>query len=336
MLVAPARPDVAAKANESRLAVWGKSLRGHPLVGPGLALLLLVIVFSFASDRFLTATNVSLVLQQTLVLGMLALGQTLIILTAGVDLALGAITVLATILAAKLAVGGAPEELALLLAVALAIAASTLNGWLVAKVRLPPFIVTLGAFTVLTAVSYLLSGSRSQTIPKGFLTLLGQGVSLGGVFVSWGIPTLLAAYALFAHILGKTAWGKHIYAVGDNPDAARVAGVRVERTLIGVYVVAGLLYGVGAWLSLGRIPSADPNAMANIALQSITAVVLGGTSFFGGRGKVLGTLIGALIVGVLRNGLTLAGIDSLFQDIITGILIVATVSLDQYSRRRSA
>lgn len=326
---------VPAGGNPPGSRVVKQSFADNSLLGPAVALLALIFVFAFTAESFLTARNVSLVLQQTLVLGVLALGQTLVILTAGVDLALGALTVVSTIIAANLVIGGAPEWLALLLAFLFIVVASGLNGLLVARIGLPPFIVTLGSFTVLTAVSYLLSGSRSQLVPKGLLTLFGQGVSIGGVYITWGILTLLLLYVLFAHVLGRTAWGKHVYAIGDNPDAARIAGVKVEATLVSVYLVAGLLYGLGAWLSLGRIPSADPNAMQNIALQSITAVVLGGTSFFGGRGKILGTLIGALIVGVLRNGLTLSGVDSLFQDIITGVLIVATVSIDQLSRRRA-
>lgn len=307
----------------------------HPLAGPSLALALLLVVFSVSSDRFLSAANFSLILQQTLVLAALALGQTLVILTAGIDLSLGALAVFGTIIATRLAVDGQPV-VGIVAALVAIIGLSALNGALVAWVGLPPFIVTLGTFTAVTAATYLTARSQTTTVPEGPLTLLGEGMALsGGFFVSWSIPLLLLLYAVLSFSLGRTAWGNRVYATGSDANAARLAGVDTRRVTFSVYLVAGALYAVAAWMSLGRIPSADPNAMQNMSLQSITAVVLGGTSFFGGRGLVVGTLIGALIVGVLRNGLTLAGIDSLYQDVVTGVLIVVAVSLDKISRRSS-
>jgi fructose transport system permease protein len=152
--------------------------------------------------------------------------------------------------------------------------------------------------------------------------------------VTYGMIVMVCLYGVIWYVLTQTAWGRHVYAIGNNPEAARLSGIRVPRTLVSVYTLAAFLYGIGAWLALGRIPNADPNALATANLDSITAVVIGGTSLFGGRGSLLGTLVGTLIVAVLRNGLTLEGFDPLWQDLVTGVLVIGAVALDQVSRRR--
>jgi fructose transport system permease protein len=139
-------------------------------------------------------------------------------------------------------------------------------------------------------------------------------------------------YAFVWYVLTQTAWGRHVYAIGNNRTAARLVGIPVENRLLSVYTFAAFLYGIGAWLALGRIPNADPNALQSANLDSITAVVIGGTSLFGGRGSIWGTLVGTLIVSVLRNGLTLSGIDPLWQDLVTGVLVISAVAVDQISR----
>jgi fructose transport system permease protein len=148
------------------------------------------------------------------------------------------------------------------------------------------------------------------------------------------MAVLLAMFLGLWYALSRTAWGKHVYAVGNDPEAARLSGIHVRRTVLSVYLVAGLIYGIAAWQALGRVPNADPNAFQLGNLDSITAVVIGGTSLFGGRGSVLGTLVGALIVAVLRSGLTQAGIDNLYQDVATGALVIAAVAVDRFSRGR--
>ncbi len=147
---------------------------------------------------------------------------------------------------------------------------------------------------------------------------------------------MLLVYALVWYALSQTAWGKHVYAVGGNMTAAKLSGIKSDRTLFSVYLVTGIIAMIAAWAALGRIPNADPNAYQNANLETITAVVIGGTSLFGGRGSVIGTLIGTLIVGVLRNGLTQAGVDSLYQNIATGILVIIAVAVDQFARRRTS
>jgi fructose transport system permease protein len=234
---------------------------------------------------------------------------------------------------AKLVFDGGSPAAALLLGLLVATLVGSVNGLLVARLGLPPFIVTLGAVTVVFAVSRLYSQSRSYPVTSDLLLFWGDGIPLDGVVITWGTFLLVGLYGLFWYLLTKTAWGRHIYAVGNAPESARLTGINVRRTILSVYVTAGFLYGIAAWQALGRIPNADPNAYQTANLESITAVVIGGTSLFGGRGSIVGTLIGTLIVNVLRSGLTQAGIDSLYQDVATGTLVVVAVGLDQILRR---
>jgi fructose transport system permease protein len=229
---------------------------------------------------------------------------------------------------------GVPPLLAILIGFAVATAFGLANGVLVTRVPLPPFIVTLGMLNIAFALTHIYSQEQTVTGVPGTLTALGNTFSLGGTEVTYGSIITIALFLLFAYLLGQTAWGKHVYAVGNNPEAARLTGIRTGRVLIGVYATAGLVYGIAALLSVARTSVGDPQAGQTDNLDSITAVVLGGTSLFGGRGSVLGTLIGALIVGVIRNGLQLIGVASIYQTLITGILVILAVTVDQISRRR--
>jgi fructose transport system permease protein len=311
-----------------------KRFIGTPSVGPLLVLLAFGVIFSLTNPRFLATQNLSIILQQTVIIGTLAIGQTLIILTAGIDLAVGAICVLGTILAGKLANSGYDPIAAMALAVLACTAAGVAAGSLIAGLRLPPFIVTLGILGIITAALRLISAGGAFAVTDDFLGWTGNTIRLNGFIVTYGVIIMLLLYGLVWFVLNQTQWGRHVYAVGNNPEAARLVGIPVGRLLLSVYVLAAFIYGIAAWLALGRIPNADPNALQTANLDSITAVVIGGTSLFGGRGGLMGTLIGALIVGVLRNGLTLAGIDPLWQDLITGILVIVAVALDQLTRGR--
>jgi len=311
-----------------------RHLLREPLVGPLAALVIAVVVFSLISDSFLNPANVSLILQQSVVVGILAVGQTLIILTAGIDLSIGAIAVFGTIVMAQIAAAGNPI-LALGATLLVCVAFGALNGGLVTGLRLPPFIVTLGTFTAILAGTRLLAGSETHRVEPGPLTFLGTSFRIGSFSTTYGVVAMLLVYAGTWYALTQTAWGKHVYAVGGNPQAADLLGVKSGRVLLSVYVTTGVIAAIAAWAALGRIPNADPNAYQNANLETITAVVIGGTSLFGGRGGVLGTLVGMLIVAVLRNGLTQAGVDSLYQNIATGILVIVAVAVDQFARRRN-
>lgn len=304
--------------------------------GPLLALLLACGFFALQSDRFLTGQNLSLILQQVMVVGVIAIGQTLIILTAGIDLSCGMVMALGGIVMTKLAADlGLPVPLAIACGICVTALFGLLNGLLVTKARLPPFIVTLGTLNIAFAATQLYSQSQTITrVPEG-MTWLGDAFAVGNTSVVHGAVLMLALYLAAWLALRETAAGRHVYAVGNDPEAARRAGIASHRVLLGVYVLAGVLYGVASLLSVARVGAGDPNAGHTENLDAITAVVLGGTSLFGGRGVVLGTLVGALIIGVFRNGLILMGVSSIYQVLVTGVLVILAVAADQLTRRGS-
>ncbi|MEY4420194.1 MAG: hypothetical protein RLZZ498_790 [Pseudomonadota bacterium] len=303
-------------------------------LGPLIALVLACVFFASQSDRFLSAQNFSLILAQVMVVGVIAIGQTLIILTAGIDLSCGMVMALGGIVMTKFAADyGLSTPAAMACGLLVTTLFGYLNGVLVTRIKLPPFIVTLGTLNIAFAITQLYSGSQTVTdIPAG-MTWLGTTFSLGGASVSYGVVVMLGLYVFTWFALRETAAGRHVYAVGNSPEATRLTGIPTEKVLLGVYVLAGLCYGVAAMLGVARTGAGDPNAGQTENLDAITAVVLGGTSLFGGRGIVLGTLVGALIVGVFRNGLTLMGVSSVYQILVTGILVILAVATDQLSRK---
>lgn len=311
-------------------------LHRYPWLSPAVVLLLSIVVFSSLNNAFASPNNLSLITQQVAVVGALAVGQTLIIMTAGIDLSCGAIMVFASMVMAKLAFDtGIPGWMSILVGLLVGGLAGGINGMLVTRVRLPPFIVTLGTLNIFAAFTLLYATGRTirDTELANGLAWLGHTITIGKMNVTTGVLLMLAIYAVFGYVLRYTGWGRHVYAVGGDADAARLAGIQVTRVLLSVYVVAGLLYAITGWILIGRVAAASPNSGVEANLDSITAVVIGGTSLFGGRGTVLGSLIGALIVGVFRNGLSLAGLDVYYQTLAVGILILLAVSVDQWIRR---
>jgi fructose transport system permease protein len=309
-------------------------LHDHPALSPAIVLVLSIVGFSLTSSHFYQLQNLSLVLQQVAVVGTLAAGQTLIILTAGIDLSIGAIMVLSSLVMATLSYQQhVPGVLALAIGVVIAIAGQFVNGFLVTRIKLPPFIVTLGMLSVFTAIALIYAqGQTIQLSPGAFLLWTGNTFAIGSLHLSYGVVLMIVVYAVLTYALRSTAWGRHLYAVGDDAEAARLTGIRVNRVLLSAYVVAGVTVAVAAWVLVGRVGGGDPNSGLNANLESITAVVIGGTSLFGGRGVVLGSLIGALIVQVFDNGLALAGLDPNYQVLAVGLLVIAAVSIDQWIR----
>jgi fructose transport system permease protein len=309
-----------------------------PTVGPFIALLLAMAFFSLKSDRFLDAQNLSLVLQQVMVVGVLAIGQTLVILTAGIDLSVGTVMALGQIVMTKLAIeNGMTPLLAIALGILTCVAFGILNGSLVTLVRLPAFIVTLGTLNIAFALTHIVSNDLTFPGLPSEMLFFGRTFTVGGANFTYGVVFMLVLYAIAWFALTQTAWGRHVYAVGDNPEAARLTGIHTNRVLLSVYTLAGLTSGIAALLLVARTELGDPNAgQTTENLDSITAVVLGGTSLFGGRGAIIGTLIGAVIVGVFRNGLTLIGVEVIYQYLVTGILVILAVSVDQLTHRRTA
>ena len=303
-------------------------------LGPLIALLIAVVFFATQSDRFLSVQNFSLILQQVMVVGTIAIGQTLIILTAGIDLSCGMVMALGGIVMTKLAVsGGMNPYLAIGCGLVVCMAFGLLNGLLVTRIKLPPFIVTLGTMNIAFAITQLYSGAQTITDLPPEMTFFGNTVKLGSAAVNYGTVLMIAMYAFMWWGLRDTQPGRHVYAVGNSPEATRLTGIPTDRVLLGVYVTAGLFYGIAALLSVARTGVGDPNAGQTENLDAITAVVLGGTSLFGGRGIILGSLLGAVIVGVFRNGLTMMGVASVYQVLITGVLVILAVATDQLSRK---
>ena len=308
-----------------------------------IALLLTMAFFSLKSDRFLQTQNLSLVLQQVMVVGVLAIGETFVILTAGIDLSCGTVMAFGQIVMTKFAIDQGYRPLtAIALGILACVAFGALNGALVTGVRLPAFIVSLGTLNIAFALTHIVSKdityppgtSGASTLPSQLL-FFGRTFTIGNTEITYGVVLMFVLFGIAWFALTQTAWGRHVYAAGDDPEAARLTGIKTWRVLLSVYTVAGLLYGIAAWLLVSRTELGDPNAgQTTENLDSITAVVLGGTSLFGGRGTVIGTLIGAIIVGVFRNGLTLIGVEVIYQYLVTGILVILAVSVDQLTHRR--
>jgi len=331
--------------NHERLEVEvgrGERTGALPALGPALsalaplaALLVACLFFATQSSRFLTGGNLSLIVQQVMVVGALGVGQTLVILTAGIDLSCGAVMALGSIVMTSLAVNrGLNPYLAILLGILVCGAFGALNGSLVTRIKLPPFIVTLGTLNIAFALTHIYSGEQTINNLPAPLIFFGNTFPIGGTDITYGSVLMLALFLGAWFVLRQTSAGRHVYAVGNNPEAARLVGIPTQRLLLYVYAVAGLLYGVAALLLVARTQVGDPQAGQTENLDSITAVVIGGTSLFGGRGSVLGTLVGALIVGVFRNGLQLIGVAAIYQVLITGILVILAVAVDQLARGR--
>jgi fructose transport system permease protein len=307
-----------------------------PTVGPFLALLLTMAFFTVKSDNFLQAQNLSLVMQQVMVVGVLAIGQTLVILTAGIDLSCGTVMAFGQIVMTKLAVeNGVDPLVAILLGMLACLGFGILNGGLVTVVRLPAFIVTLGTLNIAYALTHIYSNDETYFPLPSELLYFGRTFEFAGAAFTYGVVLMLVLYAIAWFALTQTAWGRHVYAVGDDPESARLTGIKTGRVLLSVYAVAGITYGIAGLLIVSRTELGDPLAgQSTENLDAITAVVLGGTSLFGGRGTIIGTLIGAVIVGVFRNGLTLIGVEVIYQYLVTGILVILAVSVDQLTHRR--
>ncbi len=318
-------------------------LHGYPTVVPFIVLLLGVVLFSaLVGKRFFAPFNLSLVLQQVTIIGTVGIAQTLIILTAGIDLSVGAITVLSSVVMGRLAVlAGVPIELAFPIGLLTGMACGFINGAFITWLKLPPFIVTLGTWSIFGALN--LWYSQSQTIRQQdveaaapFLQLTGTAIQVGGARVTLGSILMILLAVLVWYVLNRTAFGRHVYATGDDSNAARLAGINTTRTLLSIYTIAGLICSLAGWVLIGRIGAISALSGGTANLDSITAVVIGGTSLFGGRGSIVGTLFGALIVGVFRNGLALAGADAVWQEFTVGLLIILAVSIDQWIRRVSS
>lgn len=300
-----------------------------------LAFLLLVVVLSVSNPYFLTTGNISNVLLQTSINGVLAIGMTFVILTRGIDLSVGSVAALAGIVAASLAttsatagVTGAPYPAIIAIIVGLAVgsACGATIGAIVARFSVPAFVATLGMLSAARGMTLIYGGGK----PVPALTPDFRWIGTAKI-MSIPLPVIILAVVFIASwwILTRTRFGRYVYAVGGNPHAAKTSGINVTRVRFAVYIISGALAGLAGMMLAARTGSALPQAGIAYELDAIAAVVIGGTSLAGGVGRVTGTLIGALIIGVMNNGLDLMGIESYYQQVLKGALIVGAVMLDQ-------
>ncbi len=313
---------------------------------PLIFLVVLMAIFAIMEPRFLSSVNLFNVMKQVSIVGLLAVGMTFVILTAGIDLSVGSLLALCGLAAAAVAKGGLENrfsvgagaeaagygwELALLAALAVGLAGGFLQGFAITRLKVPPFVVTLGGMSAFRGAALLVAGGGPISGFAPDYTWWGQG-RIGPV----PVPVIIfIAFAILAHVvLRYTRYGRQVYAVGGNPEAARLSGLNVRRVTLSVYVIMGFFAGLGAFVLSARLNSAEAVAGTGYELTVIASVVIGGTSLFGGAGSIFGTVIGTILIGVLLNGLVLMNVSSYIQQIIIGIIIVLAVAFDTFAKSR--
>lgn len=297
-------------------------------LGPLLGLLLIIIIISFMSPSFLTATNIFNVLRQVSISALIAFGMTFVILTGGIDLSVGSTLALTGAISAGLLAGGMDPFLAMLIGLLLGAVLGAVNGFIIAKGKVAPFIATLATMTIYRGLTLVYTDGKPVSGLGDSLTfqMFGKGYFLG---IPVPVITMLIAFLVLYFILRKTTFGRRVYAIGGNEEASRLSGINVDRITIAVYSLTGMLAALSALILTSRLNSAQPTAGQSYELDAIAAVVLGGTSSTGGRGWIFGTLVGALIIGVLNNGLNLIGVSSFFQQVVKGVVILIAVLIDR-------
>lgn len=318
-------------------------LHSNPAMVPLIVLVALIVFFGIArGPKFFSAYTLTLIMQQVAVVGILAAAQTLVVLTAGIDLSIGVIMVFSFVVTGNAVLTyDLPWPLAILAGFAVAGVCGWLNGFLVSRLKLPPFIVTLGTWNIVMAVCLIYSANATLreadlTAITSMLHIFGISFKLGGATITLGVVAMILLYFGLWYMLNYTAFGRHIYAVGDDPEAADLAGIRTKNVLLKTYALAGLIAGLAAWVSIGRNGSISPSTVVtDYNLQAITAAVIGGISLFGGRGSILGVLFGTLIVGVMSMGLNMLNADPQWKVLLTGVLIIGAVAIDQWIRKVS-
>ena len=298
------------------------------------ALILLCVILALSNEYFMTWGNWTDILRQSAINGILAIGMTYVVLTAGIDLSVGAILAFAGIVSASLVAGDNPHGIAIGIGAGLLVGAAmgAVNGLLVARCSVPPFVATLGMLSVARGFTYIYNGGMPVSdLPNAFLAIGGGHL--------WKIPVPVLIFAatiiICWSVLRYTTYGRYIYAVGGNPKSAKTSGISTAKMIFSVYVVSGLLAGLAGVVLAARTTAALPQAGMSYELDAIAAVVIGGTSLSGGAGSLGGTVVGALLIGVINNGLNLLGVSSYYQQVVKGVIIVGAVLLDA-SRKKSS
>ncbi|CAM3829668.1 ABC transporter permease subunit [Mesobacillus thioparans] len=305
-----------------------KKINVFQKLGPLIGLFLIAIILSVMSADFLTVNNIFNVLRQVSINALIAFGMTFVILTGGIDLSVGSILALSSALTAGMLAGGTDPILALLIGLMAGAAMGAVNGLIITKGKVAPFIATLATMTIYRGFTLVYTEGRPITGLSDAVSfqMLGKGYFLG---IPFPVITMLITYAILYFLLKKTTFGRGVYAIGGNEEASLLSGLRVDRIKIGVYALTGLLAALAGTTLTSRLNSAQPTAGVSYELDAIAAVVLGGTSLSGGKGWIVGTLVGALIIGVLNNGLNLLNVSSFYQQVVKGGVILLAVLLDR-------
>jgi len=326
-----------AEASVEKGAGIGRFVERYGIIGVVVAMM--ALLYALQPEYFLTLHNLTNILKQIAMNALLAIGMFMVILTAGIDLSVGSVLALAMMSLAILDKAGWPWEIVILVGPLVGLACGLVNGFGLTMLRLPhPFIMTLGTLNAFRGLTNLISGARPLSGLSEPIRFLGSAqIPIPGLGQFGAIPVsaivLLIAYGGVAWFLRKAAVGRHVYAVGGNPQAARVSGINVDRILLMVYAMSGFFAGLSALLLAGRTDSGFPNAGLGAELDAIAAVIIGGASFFGGRGTVLGVFAGVLIMGLLRNGLNLMNVSVFWQQLLIGLIIILAVYVDVLRRR---
>jgi ribose transport system permease protein len=299
-------------------------------VGILVVLILLVVLMSIFAPNFNRVDNLLNIARSISVNAILAAGLTFVILTGGIDLSVGSIVAVSGVVAVIAAIAGVPAPLAVAIGMAVGGACGLINGLLIAYLALAPFIVTLGTMTFLRGLAYTITNGQPIVSSDLNFKELGNGYLLG---IPVPVIAMIAVFVVAWFVLERTRYGRHVYAVGGNAQAARLAGVQVNRIVLSVYVIAGMCAGLAGVIFAARVISAQPTAGTGYELDAIAAVVLGGTSLVGGRGRIIGTLIGAIILGVLTTGLILLNVQFFTQLLIKGVVIILAVAIDSLKQR---
>ncbi len=305
--------------------------RNAPVILVYILIIILALIGTFGSERFLTERNLFNLVRQIAFLGIVALGQTLVILTAGIDLSVGSLVKL-SLLTSAILVDGEPSNIpiAIVGTLALGVLVGVVHAVIITQLGVSPFIVTLGTFSVLRGISLTIATGPVGRATPGILRLYDQKVGPVSALAVFFFILLF----LVAAMLRLTTFGRYIYAIGGNEEVARLSGINVARVKFGVYILSGLLASVAGLMWLSRMGVGDPNAGEGLELRTITAVIIGGTSLFGGRGSVFGTLGGVILIELSRNLLNVMGVNRFFQELIQGAIIVAAVALYKQKGRQ--
>lgn len=296
--------------------------------GPLIGLIFLIAVLSILSPNFLTVNNILNVLRQVSINALIAFGMTFVILTGGIDLSVGSILALAGAITGGLLASGMDPLLAVLVGILIGFTLGAINGFIITKGKVAPFIATLATMTIYRGLTLVYTDGRPITnfTESTFFNSIGRGYVLG---IPIPVIIMIIIFIISYFILRKTTFGKSVYAIGGNEEASRLSGIKVDRIKIIVYSISGALAALAGIILTSRLNSAQPTAGASYELDAIAAVVLGGTSLSGGKGRIFGTLVGALIIGVLNNGLNLLNVSSFYQQVVKGGVILLAVLLDR-------